>query len=238
LPESSSGSIENGKKLVSNTGFANSTDVNETPKSTVGSVDQEPEGSTDVPLASANVPLENKELVSSGNPFEEEPTQPNLDDNSFQPINANKADTESLENALLKTEAMKSDFAKQLAEVDLKWKTKLADSTSKLQQQVQILQDDRNSTNLESEKSAKLLAAKEAAIVQLNRRISELEKLKTVSLPEFRMWKGSNGREAEMAFIRWDGDQLVFVNKANLAFKIPLTRLSNDDQQIVESLKD
>ena len=41
-----------------------------------------------------------------------------------------------------------------------------------------------------------------------------------------------------MAFIRWDGDQLVFVNKANLAFKIPLTRLSNDDQQIVESLKD
>ncbi len=63
-------------------------------------------------------------------------------------------------------------------------------------------------------------------------------KSETIAAPVFRKWTGNNGRIVEMAFIRWDGDDLVFVGKNNSVYVMPPSRLSDADIQLVETYKE
>jgi len=51
---------------------------------------------------------------------------------------------------------------------------------------------------------------------------------------EFRDWISSKGNKARLAFVRWEGDEIVVVNEANKKFRLPLNRLSPNDQKYVD----
>lgn len=53
----------------------------------------------------------------------------------------------------------------------------------------------------------------------------------------FREWTSSQGSKATLAFVRWDGDELIFVDQQNNAYKLKLEKLSAEDQQYVQKLK-
>ena len=52
---------------------------------------------------------------------------------------------------------------------------------------------------------------------------------------EFRDWISSKGNKARLAFVRWEGDEIVVVNEANKEFRLALNRLSPIDQKYVNS---
>jgi len=50
---------------------------------------------------------------------------------------------------------------------------------------------------------------------------------------EFRDWISSRGNKARLAFVRWEGDEIVVVNEDNKKFRLALNRLSLKDQEYV-----
>ncbi len=53
----------------------------------------------------------------------------------------------------------------------------------------------------------------------------------------FREWTSSDGTKATLAFVRWEGNEIIVVDRQNLAYKIAIERLSEEDQSYVQSLK-
>ena len=53
----------------------------------------------------------------------------------------------------------------------------------------------------------------------------------------FRFWKSNRGSDAWLAFVRWEGGEIVLVDSNDELFKIPLNRLSGADQVYVQKLK-
>lgn len=54
---------------------------------------------------------------------------------------------------------------------------------------------------------------------------------------EFRQWISSKGSKAELAFVGWDGDHVIVVNRAGKKFRMTLDRFSPSDQDFVNHLR-
>lgn len=52
---------------------------------------------------------------------------------------------------------------------------------------------------------------------------------------EFRDWISSKGNKARLAFVRWEDDEIVVINKDNKTFRLTINRLSPADQKYVNS---
>lgn len=52
---------------------------------------------------------------------------------------------------------------------------------------------------------------------------------------EFREWTSSRGSKARLAFVRWEGNRVIVVNESKKEFRLPLDRLSPNDQNYVNN---
>jgi ethanolamine utilization protein EutQ (cupin superfamily) len=117
-----------------------------------------------------------------------------------------------------------------------------SDQILELKNQIQMAQQQLEQSESERTKLAKMISAQAQAqpeVVQPQESPLELEDstASPISVPVFRLWTGKEGRRVEMAFLRWDNQQLVFIDKSNRIFKFPPSELSPDDQRLVESFK-
>ncbi len=200
----------------------------------------------------------------SGNGFGADPAaansfQPNSQNNQFAPMSPSGGDSAATINAdsQQRLEALQ-DEVKNLREQILDSDGKVANQQKLVADQQRLLGEKDNQLNMLSQKFD--AATQEAQ--QLKTKLAEMAaapapanleepsdaipsldefgstKSETIAAPVFRKWTGNNGRVVEMAFIRWDGDNLVFVGKNNSVFVMPPSRLSDADIQLVETYKE
>jgi predicted nucleic acid-binding Zn-ribbon protein len=82
----------------------------------------------------------------------------------------------------------------------------------------------------------KLAAEKELAALAASRQTIAAAPVEKNSL-QYRQWISSRGTKAQLAFIRWDGDEVIVANEAGKEFRLTLDRLSPNDQAYVNGLK-
>ena len=146
------------------------------------------------------------------------------------------------------------------AELDEMLQAKETELTSRFRTQLDSIESQLNSAQVELRQSQNALAVNQGLIEQKDKTIASLsvqiEKFESensasvipliepvqqqpakINAPVFREWTGNNGRKAEMAFLRWQNDQIVFIDRQDRVFTLPPSRLSDADRLQIESLK-
>ncbi len=86
--------------------------------------------------------------------------------------------------------------------------------------------------------SAKPGPSKASAVEPVDNELSLTPPAKTLTPKNgYRLWTGSNGRQVELGFVRFENEMLVFVDRKQVKYVLPVKRFSAEDQAYIQTLK-